>query len=123
MKKLLEPFSFNLGQLQDISTLLEHLKGNNIPIESFIGYVKQEKINKLKANERVGEERKKVEAQWSKIAIKCPDCETSMFLFQVNTNPRDQIGGDLKSQWYCRKCEYAQYSKKTVQEILKERRR
>lgn len=122
MKKLLESFSFNLSMLQNISTLLNHLEVNNIPIKNFHEHVEQEKINKAKDDKIANNKRKKIKLQWDKIAVKCPDCKTPMGLFPVNTNPGNQVGDDLRSLWFCDKCEHAEYSKRSADEILKERR-
>ena len=52
--------------------------------------------------------------------IVCPECNTIMLLGQVNNHPANQVGEDLKSQWFCPKCFYDEYSTKTVQEQIKE---
>lgn len=107
IEKLLEPFGFNFAQLQDISTLLKHLKSNNKTVEDFINFIEEEKTKRTKTN-KLREEN----------ALKCPECKTTMSLFPVNTNPKDQVGNDLRSQWLCPKCWYNKFSKRTTKDWL-----
>ena len=51
---------------------------------------------------------------------KCPECGAGFRLAPVNTGPRDQVGGDYHSQWYCTKCNNSVFNKETVQEILEQ---
>lgn len=114
IEKLLEPFGFTFGQLQDMVTLLEHLEKNAVPIESFIKYVKEKKIKKTKTTSC---------DQGKRNTLKCPECNTAMNLFPVNTSPRDQTGDDSKSVWICPKCWHDEYSTKSIKEWLEEIRR
>lgn len=123
MIKLLEPFGFTFGQLQDISTLLKHLEKNNVSIEAFIDYIEEQKKEKVKAEKQNKEQGKKDKAQWDKNALKCSECKTTMNLYPVNFTPRDQVGGDFNSQWLCPNCGYEEYSTKTIREWFDEIRR
>ena len=39
IKKILEPFNLNLSKVQDLGTLLLHLKDNNVSIVEVINYI------------------------------------------------------------------------------------
>ncbi len=118
MKNIFESFGFSLGQLQDIVTLINHIKRHNVPIGDFIKYVEEVKAEKIKLEKKSV----KLNNQWIEIALECPKCSTNMSIYPVNTTPRNQVGEDLKSQWFCNRCYHAQYSKKSIKEILKERK-
>lgn len=114
IKKLLEPFGFTFGQLQDISTLLKGFERDNISIEDFIEYIEDQKKQRIKSIELQKESQK----EWEKRALKCPECKTVMRLYPVNTNPKDRVGNDLRSQWLCPKCWYNEFSTKTTRDWL-----
>jgi len=40
----------------------------------------------------------------------CLQCGKPMNLYSVNTTPRNQVGGDYKSQWFCQFCGNSIYS-------------
>jgi len=118
IEKLLEPFGFSFGQLQDIATFLKQLKENNISVESFIGHVeakKRERAEEIKAILAVSQKQRDT---WALRALKCPACETPMYVAPVNTAPGDQTGDDSQSVWMCPKCWETVYSLETVAEIL-----
>jgi len=111
MEKLLEPFGFSFGRLQDIATLIKQLKRNHIPVIKFVEYVEQEKTNRAKIN-------KSNKKRWEQNTLKCPDCQSPMNLFPVNTVPGDQTGDGSQSVWMCPKCGETVYNLETVAEIL-----
>ena len=123
IEKLLEPFGFTFGQLQDIITLLDHLEKNNVSVEEFTEYVENEKIERVKKQKIFEKEQKKSIEEWQKIALKCPECNTIMGLYPVNTHTGDQTGDESKSMWQCPKCWHDEYSTKTIQEQFDEIRR
>ena len=86
MEKTLEPFSFTLGQLQDIITLITHLEANNIPFSEFADYVDKKKIER-------GKEVKKFKA--------CELCKRPMMAEPVNNSPRTMTGDDSKMVYTC----------------------
>ena len=53
----------------------------------------------------------------------CPECGELMGLWRVNSGPRDQVGGDFKTQWVCsdeETCGYqGDYSELTIKEQIK----
>jgi len=51
----------------------------------------------------------------------CPVCNGKMMIMPVNTGDRDQVGGDLKSQWWCRNCDEAEYSELSVENEMRMR--
>jgi len=50
---------------------------------------------------------------------KCPICGKGMLLGTVNTSPRNQVGDDYNSQWYCPHCDESVFNKETVNDILR----
>ena len=116
IEKILEPFSLSLGKKQDLGTLLIHLRDNEVTMDEVIDY-----IEGLKKDMRAGQEkREKEQTKWNSLTLKCPECNTIMQLTSVNTHPGNQVGEDLKSQWFCPKCFYDEYSEKTISEQIKE---
>jgi len=119
--KLLEPFGFTFGQLQDVGTLLKSLKNNNIKnltIDEFINYIEKKKTERSKTETNLEELLNKQQERWDQKTLKCPECKSPMNLLPVNTNRRNQTGDDSKSQWLCQKCWHDEYSTKTVAEML-----
>jgi hypothetical protein len=108
IEKILEPFGYTFGQLQDLLTLLKLLKRDNISIEEMIYYL--EGIRKDKG--QVGKPKQ--------IELSCPECSGSMSLFRVNDMARTQVGEGLKSQVVCSKCSYEKFSDKNIQTWYKE---
>jgi hypothetical protein len=47
----------------------------------------------------------------------CDECGGAMNLFEVNSNPRDQVGGDYKTQWWCGYCDNSIYMTETISEV------
>lgn len=123
IEKILDVFSF--GKLQDTVTILTLLKQNNITISRFIEFVEEKKIESVKLNKEKKELEEKGRDEWREIALRCPQCQEVMGLLSVNTQPGDQTGDDSKSVWLCTNinCSETIYSKKTIKEILKERRK
>jgi len=120
IKRLLIPFGFSFGQLQDIATLLRHLERNNVSVGDYLEYIEQIKIEQAK-NKKFNKERfTKLKELWNKNALKCPECSTVMNLYPVNTNPRDQVEGNFSSQWLCPKCQYEWFSNRNIKSWMKE---
>lgn len=116
MKKLLEPFGF--GQIQDAATLMNSLDSEGFTLTDLNNYV----IESKNVIEDHTESLIKKQASINNMSMKCVDCGTSMMLSSVNDRPGNQVGENLKSQWFCTKCNHAQYNKKSVNEILNKRR-
>jgi len=102
MKKSIEQVlgAFNTGVLGSLLVLVETLKQNEWDIESAAKYLESE----LKVRSLVGTK-------------ECPECSNRMYLYTVNTNNRNQVGGDYKTQWLCT-CGYEKYSKSSYREEL-----
>lgn len=119
IKELLEPFNLSLGKKQDLLNMLIHLRDNNVTTDELIHYLKG--VKKKLADEAMSQA-KKAQEQWNKIALKCPECATPMFLYPVNTQPADQTGDSSLSMWMCSKkdCLETIYNDKSVIDVLKE---
>ena len=122
IEELLKPFSLGFGKKQDLGTLLIAIRDSGVTYNDVIGYIealkKQIQVAEMQ-NNKLSRER---QSEWEKVAKRCPDCGFAMNLHHVNDSIRTKVGGGFKSQWFCNKCNYDIYSKKTAQEILKERR-
>ncbi len=90
IEKLLEPFGFSLGQLQDIVTLVTSLKVNNYPFDDFISFVEDEKIEAMR-------ERKEAQSAFRR----CPICEAAMWREQVNISLSTVTGDESKISYTC----------------------
>jgi len=51
----------------------------------------------------------------------CPHCDAPMALSPVNTNPKNQVEGNFKSQWWCVRCDESDFNENTVDEEIKMR--
>lgn len=119
IKELLEPFDLSVGSKQDLLSILVSIKNSKFSFEEIISYLRDEKSKFVESFKQDQNEQR----EYEKIAIRCPDCGAVMFLYHVNNKPNVQVGEGLKSQWYCLKCAHTIFNKKSIQEILKERRR
>lgn len=123
IKKLLEPFDFNFGQLQDIATLVNHLKKNNVSVEDFMEFIKKEKAERVKNEKLYREKIEGVKQLWKKNALKCPECKTVMNLYPVNTGPADQVEKNLQSMWDCPKCHHQIFNRAPTKDIIERTRK
>lgn len=103
IEELLQPFSF--GQLQDMSTLLQSLENYGISTGDFREYVRQEKFKKTGINRNI---------------LKCPNCQSLINLYPVNTTPANQTGDNSKSVWVCLKCHFEKFNTESLQEVIRE---
>lgn len=123
IEKLLKPFNLGFGGKQDLGTLLVTIRDSEITYNNVIDHIEDLK-KQIQATETQRDEFLKVkQAEWEKVAERCPECGFTMNLYRVNDSIRTQVGGGFKSQWFCNRCGCDIYSKMEVFEILKERRR
>ncbi|MCK5644373.1 MAG: hypothetical protein KAJ19_26475 [Gammaproteobacteria bacterium] len=119
IKELLEPFDLSVGSKQDLLSIFVSIENSKFSFEEIISHLRNEKAKFVKNFKQDQRDKR----EYEKIAIRCPECEAVMFLYHVNNKPNVQVGEGLKSQWYCLKCAHTIFNKKSIQEILKERRR
>lgn len=119
IKELLEPFDLSVGSKQDLLSILISIKNSKFSFEEIIFHLRDEKSKFIKSFKYDQNDMR----EYEKIALKCPECGAAMFLYHVNNKPNVQVGEGLKSQWYCIRCYHTIFNKKSIQEILKERRR
>ncbi|MEJ5360133.1 MAG: hypothetical protein WHT06_15845 [Desulfobacterales bacterium] len=110
---------FHHGRLQEIVVLLKQMKSSGVTHGEFIdymdGYFREQRI---KAHEFL----KRVEIDYydaKKSYPRCKQCGNAMQLVVVNSNPRNQIGGEWKTMWQCPdmiNCGYEELSEKTLEE-------
>ena len=91
--------AWDLKTLQELRTLYTHLTAHKKTMQEFVAFM--DSINKA-------------------VIKKCPTCSEVMDLYSVNSSSGDMVGGDYKSQWYCRKCGYSIFSIKSPNEEWKE---
>ena len=119
IEKILIPFGFSFGVLQDVSTLLRIFEVEKISSRDFDQYIEKIKQDTelaiLERKQMIEEDKKK----WQEIAPKCPKCKTSLFLTSVNTRANNQTEDESKSLWYCTNCDYENYNIETVEIIYK----
>jgi len=100
--------AFTKSQLQTFRNILQVLALNERTIVEALEYVNV--ITQPK--------------QGVRLAKFCPECESPMRLFQVNTpNRATEVGGGYKSQWQCLGCGHDIFSKNTIQEEIDKARR
>ena len=101
--------------LQELRNLIINMKQNGREIgagmEEFLDYMDGLNLHNRQAN------------QSTKI-MQCIKCNAAMDLYPVNNTPKNQVGGDYKSQWFCNHCGNSIFSVKSPQEewkMLKEK--
>ena len=96
--------AFTLKTLQSALVLYRWLEKNNKTIDDLEIYVKEKKQKKHFLGKH------------------CPECNSTMYLYPVNTGRRDRVGGKYKSMWACGNligCGHEEYNKETVMHIVK----
>lgn len=108
MKEKLECFTY--GQKQDFLTLVAILERNSWNIEDykeFMSLQKPERDVKVKLNPKERLETNRYVQKmmkWNEKGEKCPICNSPMRIFDVNTYPGNQVGGEYKTQLICENC-------------------
>jgi len=102
--------AYEKGMLQDAVVLWRWLKKNGKSMADVEKYLAEIVKTAGKPKDQPGDV----------TIMKCPECEGPMFLFPVNTGPRDQVDGNYHSQWVCRnpKCMHTKFNVSTKMEIL-----
>lgn len=104
--RILEAFEF--GNIQECINIKLVLDKNNISWEEFLEWVKD-------MSGRVLPSRKVPFPPDFILRRRCPNCKSSWLrLEEVNKHPRLMVGGDLKCQWYCRVCDWDEFSAKDI---------
>lgn len=117
LQQKLDPFNF--GQLQTFVTIYKYLKRNNIEPEQMKAYVEEQKQKRKDSLKKQEEDLFKQRKLWEEKSPKCQECDIPMYLLPVNTNSRNQVGYDYKSQWYCPNCGEDHYNTEDVEQITK----
>jgi hypothetical protein len=111
--------AFNFALLQDLNTLLMHLKVGKIKKREFRQYMSRS-ISERGANLKP-EQIAVVERITG--APRCPKCNANLLMYDVNSKPCNQVGGEYKTQIMCSgmmACNFERFSKKSIQEIYNE---
>ena len=118
IKKILAPFSFPIGKLQDIANLLNSLAGAGISNKEFLQYIEAQSKLIRAGIKKENEMRKAAIRKYRDSLPNCTACSTKMNIFPVNTVAGDQTGDNSQSVWICPKCGETVYNLETVAEIL-----
>lgn len=89
--------AFKLSDLQSFKNIILTIQNTGWGIEDALKYVDAQ--TKLRSHP---------------VSKFCPDCGNPSALYPVNTSACNQVGGKLRSQWYCGKCGYSSFSKQSV---------
>lgn len=119
MKNLLE--AWDLKTLQELRTLYVHLKRHNRTMEEFVDFVEERRKQSLEAKAKASAFSKRLR----QYGLHCPKCSAPMTPFPVNTGPRDQIGGNYKTQWICPRaeCRHEVFREDSLEEFIQKRRK
>jgi len=113
---------FSLKMIQDFVTMLEYFETNDIELEDIKAY-KTFKIEKAERNHQKDMQRNiDRQKEWILKGKKCPYCKIALILAEVNTLPGNQVGGGLKTQWFCPDqigCGYVNYSTLSINQWMK----
>jgi hypothetical protein len=103
---------FSLARIQEYYGLMLVLKEFEISNDDYMAWVRFRKIEGL----RIAEKPEKPAMSYS-----CPECKMKLELFEVNSMPCNNVGGDYKSMFSCSDligCGYSRYSTDTVEEWM-----
>jgi len=96
---------FNFAQHQDFLTYFNLLQKFNWTFNDVKKYIQTKNKNSKRQVKNI---------------LSCPNCQTPMILYPVNTTPATQTGDNSKSVWTCPKCNEDRYSTKSIQDWVKE---
>lgn len=110
MREFLE--SIKVGKLEDFVTLYDALmaKGQTMELVRTVLAEKRAMIREMQEQSRFAR------------SHLCKVCGVVMQLSPVNTGPRDQTGDNSTFVWWCPKCGEEEWTKKTLKELIDERR-
>jgi len=107
--------AFGQGVLHGMVDLLKLIRKHEIEIDDFIEW----RSEQYKVNRKSMELRESFNKHVHSKLKTCDECGSAMAPMEVNNTPGTMIGGSYKSQWYCKDCGHAVFSKKTPQDLLK----
>lgn len=113
--KALSAFSFS--KLQEFFFILNILDQQNIVISEFKEYVIERQKNIQNDLKEQNKESVKYQLKWERKGKKCPDCNSTMNFYRVNTGPRDKVDGNYKAQWFCNNCYTDEYTIESYESI------
>ena len=123
MYEIVAAFDISRKLRNTIYQLVNTLEAKDKTFDDFYYYLKEThrlERERIEAFEKTNKEFKEL------IGIPCPECQSTMDLFSVNTTPGDQTGDPTdKSMWLCSndKCMETIYNKETIVSIIKQRKR
>jgi len=98
--------AFSPGLLQDLKTLIYHLRSIGVEEYEFLEYVEAEVLNgkHVRSNATIAKQQRN--------APKCPECGSPLAINAVNTTKCNNVGGEWKSQISCTSflaCDYEEF--------------
>lgn len=89
--------------------ILEMIKKHNITIENLKEYIEYvEQLRNRKGKKDLFKNKK------------CPECEDSLFLYQINIPKGKNNVKGYKSKWFCKICLHEEFLLKSIDEIISE---
>lgn len=110
--------AFDPGLLQDLRTLIMHLRSIDVKEYEFLEYVQGTVLGRGKS----ARSRSVVDKE-RRTAPKCPECSSPLTLAPVNTSKCNQVGGDYKSHIKCTSimsCDYEEFRNESTDEVYAE---
>ena len=107
--KILEAFKF--GTIQDCLNIQLKLDEYSISWDEFTAWVG--------SAGRRNEVRKIPTIPELRLKRRCPKCKAWLQLSEVNHHPKLMVGGDFKSQWFCKHCDWVEYSNQDIETVAK----
>ena len=103
MKKSIDSIlqSFSMGQINDAIVIIKEIGDNGYGVGSLERYMAglvQETKDLVRTTQM---EDDSYVAELISKSPKCPDCGSVLSLFEVNTSPRNMVGGGIGSIWQC----------------------
>ena len=105
--------AFKQGNIQDALTMMDLISAHGYSLDDLRDHVENLRASMIA---KAKTESSMLRAFIDK-APRCGECGQPMNLFPVNSGPRDQVGGDWKSQWVCM-CGEAVYNTESPAEVL-----
>ena len=106
---------YKIGFIKDYITFTGFMEFRGIVAEDLIKFVK--KYNEIALKGQAHHE--VITPEEREPLRRCPQCDSPLNIMPVNNSPANQVGGKLRSVWFCSDwygCGYEQYSKLQVWE-------
>ncbi len=106
--------AFRFGTIQDCKNIHFTLDEAGIGWEEFLDWIEDRSKRIIPSTQR-----KIPPVPKSRLKRRCPKCKAWLHLSEVNHHPKLMVGEDFKSQWFCKHCDWVEYSNQDIETVAK----